>query len=562
MNRDRTRLTTLHRLIPRVQASYDSMWNAYSAQVTPEQLAEMGAIVQRVRVAEAPAIWIGLPGVSERADWCRDASITTGLDVPFTGRRPGGVLLIGLDDTAYAMSYGAGCVLIPDKLKDRRFGMRFVVRRLNPEQVSDVVRRRPDGRGRTDSTLVAAGAPVWTLGITENVEIIRRIGGRAKDLKTTFGARDDRQVSVEGSTGLRTRYAVEPDKLIADIREVERVCREEEPDPAFGFVEHVQPVADPDTLAALNGEFEALLAWDDTDLAAEYLVPVVPGSVVKHYHEARSITLKIGTASTTVAHGTLQLDDILRRTRLQRDGTRLAALQRGRVALHSDEDGRQVLACADADHWLEANLSLGTRRFVLLDGEWFEIGAEYVRTSRDAITRLFPGVPSVALPAWSLSGSSRRAERDYNFYVAARFPDQFLCLDRNPGMRSPLGARSSLEACDLLGPGNELIHVKRASGSAPLSHLFFQGLISAETLMASAAARKQFAAAVAALPRGRVLPEDFRPKKVVYAILLENGKGLTADTLFPFSQASLAHAARTLSMYDIDVEVIGIQAVA
>jgi uncharacterized protein (TIGR04141 family) len=66
--------------------------------------------------------------------------------------------------------------------------------------------------------------------------------------------------------------------------------------------------------------------------------------------------------------------------------------------------------------------------------------------------------------------------------------------------------------------------------------------------------------AVADLPRGRVLPEDFRPRKVVYAILLENGKELTADTLFPFSQASLAHAARTLSMYDIDVEVIGIQA--
>ena len=125
-------------------------------------------------------------------------------------------------------------------------------------------------------------------------------------------------------------------------------------------------------------------------------------------------------------------------------------------------------------------------------------------------------------------------------------------------MRSPLGARSSLEACDLLGPGNELIHVKRASGSVPLSHLFFQGLISAETLMASAVARKQFASAVAGLPRGRVLPENFRPRKVVYAILLENGRQLSADTLFPFSQASLAHAARTLGMYDIGVEVIGI----
>jgi uncharacterized protein (TIGR04141 family) len=557
MNQNRTRLMTLHRLIPRVRANHDSMWNAYTEHVTEEQLAEMDAAVQRVRVAEAPAIWIGVQGISDRAEWCGDASVTTGLDMPFTDCRSGGVLLIGVDDTAYAMSYGTGYVLIPDKLKDRRFGMSFAVRRLNPEQVSDVVRRRPDGGGRTDSTLVAAGAPVWTLGVTENVEIIRRIGGRAKDLKTTFGARDDRQANVEGSTGLRTRYAVDPDKLIADIREVERVCREEEPDPALEFVEHVQPVADPDTLADLNGEFEELLGWD-ADVAAEYLVPVVPGSVLKHYHEARSLTVKIGTTKTTVPNGTLRLDDILHRTRAQGDDARLAALRNGRVSLNSDEGGRQVLARSDADHWLEANLSLGSRRFVLLDGEWFEIGAEYVRTSRDAIARLFPEDPSVTLPAWSLT--SGRAERDYNEYVAARFPDRFLCLDRNQGMRSPLGARSSLEACDLLGPGNELIHVKRASGSAPLSHLFFQGLVSAETLMASAAAREQFAAAVAALPRGRVLPEPFRPRKVVYAILLENGRQLSADTLFPFSQASLAHAARTLGMYDIEVEVIGIPA--
>ena len=229
MNQNRTRFTTLHRLIPRVRASHDSMWNAYTEHVTEHELIEKGAVWEHTHVADAPAIWIGVQGVSDRADWCGDASITTGLDVPYIDCRSGGVLLLGVDETAYAMSYGAGYVLIPDKLKDRRFGMSFVIRRLNPEQVSDVVRRRPDGRGRTDTVLVAAGAPVWTLGITENVEIIRRIGGRAKDLKTTFGARDDRPVNIEGSTGLRTRYAVDPQKLIADIREVERVCREEEP---------------------------------------------------------------------------------------------------------------------------------------------------------------------------------------------------------------------------------------------------------------------------------------------------------------------------------------------
>jgi 2-polyprenyl-6-methoxyphenol hydroxylase-like FAD-dependent oxidoreductase len=59
---------------------------------------------------------------------------------------------------------------------------------------------------------------------------------------------------------------------------------------------------------------------------------------------------------------------------------------------------------------------------------------------------------------------------------------------------------------------------------------------------------------------GRSLAANFKPAKVVYAILLPNGKQLTPDTLFPFSQATLAHAARILGTYGIEVEVAGIPA--
>jgi uncharacterized protein (TIGR04141 family) len=118
-----------------------------------------------------------------------------------------------------------------------------------------------------------------------------------------------------------------------------------------------------------------------------------------------------------------------------------------------------------------------------------------------------------------------------------------------------------VEICDLLGPDNELIHVKRAKGSAPLSHLFSQGLVSVQTLRYGPhEAREQFAVEVTRLGKGKTLDPDFRPKKVVFAILMENGKELAADTLYPFSQVTLAHVARVLGTYDIEVEVIGIRA--
>ena len=285
------------------------------------------------------------------------------------------------------MSYGNGHLLIPDELKDQRFGLRFLVRRLDSGQVQDLVRRRPDARGRTDSTLVPAGAPVWTLGIAENVEIIRRIGGRAKDLKVTFSSRDNRPVNVEGSVGLRMRFGVEPSALVTDIRECERVCAEEEPDQALSFVEYVQPVSDADTKNELDTELGRLLAGSPD--AAEHLIPVVPTSVLEHFGQAHSFTIRIGEARP-FAVPTLELKHFLRRTRPQRPGERVTALRGGHVNLNADDDGDEILAHARADKWLEANVSIGPRRFFLMDGDWFEIGADYVRASREAIGRLFP----------------------------------------------------------------------------------------------------------------------------------------------------------------------------
>jgi uncharacterized protein (TIGR04141 family) len=556
MNRPKTRLATLYRFVPGVRGSHEEMFDAYTQYVSEQSLDERHADTEFFEVAGVPAVWIGIQEPEKKAEWTEEFATTTGLGLAYGERRCGGVLLLGIDGITYTLSYGNGYRLIPDELKDQRFGLSFLIRRLDGDQVRDLVRRRANARGRTDSTVVAAGAPVWMLGVAENVEIIRRIGGRAKDLKVTFSS-DDREVNVEGAVGLRMRFGVEPDALIADIRECARVCQEEQPDPALEFIEYVQPVTDADTKAVLDDELEKLLAAPMADVG-ERLLPVVPTSVLQHFGQAHSFTIRIGHARTDPAPS-LELADILRRTHVQRDGERVKTLRCGQVSLNGDEAGREVLASARADKWLEANVSVGACRFFLMDGDWFEIGADYVRASRDAISRLLPATPTISLPPWSLP--ERRTEYDYNCYVAARSRGQYLCLDKNRAVRDPLGARSPLEICDLLGPGNELIHVKRAEGSAPLSHLFSQGLISAQSLVAGpSAVLERFVRTVAALPRGRSLAADFKPAKVVYAILLPKGRQLTPDTLFPFSQATLAHAARILGTYGLDVEVVGIPA--
>lgn len=428
------------------------------------------------------------------ANWCADASITTGLPLAYTDSRSGGLLVLGIDDTVYAVSYDHGYLLLPDRFKDQRFGLSFLIRSLDAGQVSDIVRRRPDARGRTDSTLIAAGAHVWTLGTAGSAEIIRRIGGKAKDLDVTFRGRSGRNAKIIGAAGLTMRFGVEPEDLIADIRECARVCREVQPDSALEFVEYVHQVTDSALTGVLDLELDDLLE----DASDECLLPVVPTSLLDVYGEAHSLTISVGS-TRVVPVAAFGLDDLLRCVRNRRTGERVPALRRGCISLNADDGGDEVLGRVSAFKWLEANVSLGSE-------------------------------------------------------VAGRQPDR----------RRIQPVRRGVSPGGILVPGPGPEHPPPAGSlhqqPAPLSHLFQQGLQSAQCLLHGPSdVRERFVKAVANQPHGRTLPADFTPKKVIYAILMENGQQLTPDTLFPFSQASLAHAANVLGP-NVEVEVIGVPA--
>lgn len=543
MARPLTRRMTLYRL-PDVHATSEAMFEALDAVV----LDEIEAEIQPIEIAGAPALWVGGKFRAEVATWCGHASTTTGLEISYGDIRSAGLLMIGVDGITYAFGYGDGHRLVPDAAKDQRFGLCFAIRRLNPAQIQDLVRRIPGARGRTDTTAIPAGSPVWVLGVAEHAEVVRRLGGRIRELPVTFAGGDNRAVRADGAVGLSMRFGVDAADLVADIREIARVCVDEAPHPELEFVEHIRPVSDTSILSALDAAFDNLLADDSAPGA---MVPVVPTPLISDFNDASSFTIKIGTAPPR-RFPALDLSGFLQRTRVQRPGERVSALLDGHVHMYAGDDGRDPLGGASAIKWLEVSLSIGPRRFFLLDGDWYEIDAGYLQTHRARVAQLLQGPPSLDLPEWDVAWT----EGEYNAWVP---PNRrgYVCLDRR-GIRDQLHRRADVEICDLLAPADELVLVKRAHGSSPLSHLFSQGLVAAQTLLNSPEARAGFPAVVREYGDGRMLPEDFVPKKMVFAILLKDGAALTPDTLFPFSQVTLAHMAKTLAAQGIDVEVIGI----
>lgn len=547
MKQPKTSQTTLYRLVPEIDgSSHDSLFDSLAEHESMRQLEPP----ELVEIAGCPGLFFGKQEPVGTASWCADAAITTGLPLAYNTCRSGGLLILGVDGVAYARAYDRGYLMLPDGLRDQRFGLSFLIRSLDAGQVNSIIRRRPDAKGRTDATKVTTGAEAWTFALAGSAEIIKRIGGKAKDLKVTFRGRANSKITVEGGPGLTMRFGVEPEDFVADIRECARVCAEVEPDSALRFVEHVHQVADTTMRDLLFDHLDSLLG-SRADIG-DCLLPVVPASLFEAHGAAHSVTVSVGSVRT-VPVSEFGLEDLLRCVRNRRPGQRVNALKTGRVSLN----GLEELDGTSAIKWLEATVADGADRYFLMDGDWYRIGDDYVRNARAVIEPLFRAAPSVTLPSWSLVRN--RTERSYNEHVASTSSGRFLCLDRDQNVRHPMGtSTSSLEICDLLGPDNELIHVKRAKGSAPLSHLFQQGLQGVQGLLHGPShVRERFFKVVKDQRHGRELSADFKPRKLIYAILLEKDQALTPDTLFPFSQAALAHSANILGT-SVQVEVIGI----
>ncbi|WP_148587807.1 DUF6119 family protein [Streptomyces sp. WAC01526] len=492
-------------------------------------------------------------GKGTEAPWCGSVERSSGIRAPEFKRRTAALQLMAIDDEVYAVGHDDGFRLLPDEFRDRTFGLSFVIRQIDPQQVRGLVASTL-GQARTDIAVTPGGIPLSMLGIRAYDQLVSRIGGYLDSIELTY-ARYGRgkAATAEGGCGLRLRLGVDAADLIADIREIARICRDRKPRRGLEFVEHFVPVRDPKVREALD------VALDDVLGCAEdgRVALAVPEDLVGVYGEAARFGVKIGRRRANGVDD-LSVAHLLDPIRVHRPGSRLTALRGGKVHVYGppESDGAASAVATGAQRWIEANISLDERRFCLWDQSWYEIGAAHEKEIRATIASVIRTMPSWTPPPWPRGAD----ETTYNQELS-KTPEGrgFLNLDR-AYVKNPLKRRNVLEVCDHLAPDNTLVLVKPAHGrSGPLSHLFNQGVVTVQMLQNSASVRREFTKLVREKSGStQRLPEDFTPRRIIFAIHLKPGTALTPDTLFGFSQVTLAQTVRTLQQWGVTVEVIGI----
>ncbi|MFB8124399.1 TIGR04141 family sporadically distributed protein [Streptomyces bacillaris] len=541
-------LYRLHGVAPTREAMYDALDHDY--------LSALGAELHTPDSLGVPAVYLTCGMEQDEAGWCEQMARTTGIPVTEAVRRTAALLLLAVDGQVYAIGCDQGYRLIPEQLKDKRFGLSFAIREIDPTLVRGAVSGIL-GQARTDISLVPNGAPVPALGLSDHTRIVRSLGGYLNDapLTRTLKGRAG-GFSVLGGCGLRLPLGVEPADLVSDIRQIARACTERLPHQDLEFVEHIVPVKDETVLTQLERALDGQLGLPADGRIAE----TVPFDHLRNDAEAATYRTRINSDGSFESDA-FDLGYVLGRVRYLPSGGRLEALKSGTVKLLRERRRRSapddVIATVGTLRWIEATVSLGSHVFCLLDGEWYEFGASYLASLHTEVQRLFAPVPSVVLPAWPRGMS----ETPYNKKTARTVGwEDWVVLDCKT-IPNPAKPSDQIEICDFLTQDDTLVLVKQARGSGALSHLYNQARVAVEVLYDSAVARANFAQRVRIASDGRrTLPDDFLPKRLVLAIHLKTGAELTPDSLFGFSQITLAQTAKALAARGVSLEVVGISA--
>ncbi|MFK0196180.1 DUF6119 family protein [Streptomyces lavendulae] len=505
-------------------------------------------VVEDVRTGDTPALLChGVIGHHRPPDWTSAVHTLTGRKPPVENRTSACALLLPVADDVFALTFGMGHLLLDQSRISPGFGFDFVLRAAQPDAIRQVTHSLMDARGRTDRSSAAQGQHIRAFPIEEYGEVVSRLVGTLSSTELTIGKHSGRTAQVAGTDALKIHLGAQPEDLVHDLTQVRAILARRSPAPEFEAIARVRPLKSGDPRRSdLEARLNALLgASADTGS----LALAVPAACLDQEDAALSCVVKVGPVRRLMPSPVI--DDILELLDGIPPGRRLEALSAGYIQMHRDEEGTDpVSAQVKAHKWITAEIPLDASRYFHHEGRWFEIGDQYLEGIRSEAETLLTAPAGCPLPAWT---ADLATEEDYNLEAAKH---GYLCLDRRliRTAQHPHG----FEAADLLAEDGTLIHVKRAASSAPLSHLFAQGRVSADALRFDAEARTEFVRRVREQHPGHPVGDEFTPRKVVYALSLKSGKALTTKNLFTFAQVSLLQAARALRAQGIDVAVVGI----
>lgn len=453
----------------------------------------------------------------------------------------GGVLFLPTDDRIFAICFGHIHFALNDEAFERQFGLKVTLNSVPRDGLRTLDLATPDAVTFQKRVQASKDSDVQDFGVDVLRDLARVAGGTPSDVSfARFAA---------GRDTLSITCKLTSETLADKCEQVLAVYRSDTYKQRFPWIDNMQVVRIKETLATLDGHlFEAinsLRAGDESELhmAPPEIVDYEEGCLL-HYN---------GFGSSGTDFHSLSIEDyVAELNRCEFDGTIDDIRERHYIKAKAPDaevfkEQWRVYHCFTFETNLRAHDE--DRSYVLFAGHWYSVDRNFKRQ----VEARFQAIPRVDI----IGPTECRNERELIANLVEHRED-LLCLDQVK--INPQGVRyANIEPCDFLSSDKQFIHLKDGHSSGPISHLWSQGVVSAEALVSDAEFRKKLRSvvrglrseAVRLLPaiNGRVVRADYT---VVYGVMRKPYKNGELDLPF-FSKVSLQAAVDRIDQLDIPV---------
>jgi len=441
------------------------------------------------------------------------------------------VLFIKSSSRIFALTFGHGRHLLKQETFERNFGLKVALNTVNPQKLRSIDIRTFEELPLYIRQQASAASSMSVFDIDIDSDLLRAMTGQP--IQEDFGLR------ITGADSLALNSRIDFSDIGKKCEQILSAYKSNKYKKNFGWVDHLQSVRDPLLKEKLDGYLLAAINTDDKEDI--YLSPPEPLDWLtvegfQYSPERRSNEWRAD----------LNLSDYL--DLLSDEDAVSAKLLRNHRVNVKFVDADESAAKWTIYECLVSQVKLEKYLYVLTGGQWFQIEKKYANRVLDDLKNI-PNEDSFLLDA-----EVGEKEGDYNERIASNMPGLVL-MDKKT-IRSE-GATTPIEFCDLFSKDKQIIHVKRKTQSAMLSHLFGQGTVSAELFLRDDTFRDSVRTVLMnqkpnlsnLVPKNRPTTSDYQ---VIYAIITD-GKRKWPDCLPFFSQIYIRQNARRLGNFGYKV---------
>jgi uncharacterized protein (TIGR04141 family) len=425
------------------------------------------------------------------------------------------LIIIEINNRLFAVAFGFG--RLDERQIVRRFGMIVTLNVVHRDGIRSVDREEFDTIQRKTRSQTSVSSSMDNFGLNVQRDLLRSVTGCPED--QAFASH------LTGADNLIMTVPIRFDQLGQKCLEALAHYESDTYRERYPWIDNFTRITDPTRTVELdNALVETLRTGGRENI---FLAPPDALDVQEHrgfrYHYERN---------ATSLHADLKLEDFL--SGVPSDQIIIANLKKWRIREYTSSDdtpSRQYQVYEAFIH----EVAQGPKLYALSFGEWFEISQDHVTTVNNQLRQIADHDELILIDA-----AVGETEGDYNTRAALASNGALALLDAQPVVYG--GGRSSIEICDLLSIDRIFVHVKAKTKSSTLSHLFAQGLNSAQAFRDATFRRL----ALGKCPQSHSTIFQGEPRAsdhtITYSIMTQ-AAGDLRDALPFFSKQSLANAS-------------------